>query len=64
MKTFDKEFTTLEEVASAQAEVRHDATLFNIVCTNVCNDLKALDGNIKGLRKHINEGKRLYGQCA
>ena len=35
-----------------------------MVCTNVYNDLKELDGNIKGLRKYIDQGKRLYGKCA
>lgn len=63
MKFFDKEFTTLAEVASAKAQGTHDASLFNIVWTNVHNDMKALDGNIKGLRKHIDEGKIFYGQC-
>ena len=63
VKTFDKEFTTFVEVTLAQAQVSNDATLFNIVCTNVQNGLEELDGNIKGLRKHIDEGKKLYRQC-
>ena len=61
MKTFDEEFTTLAKVASVQAHAKHDATLFNTVCTNVRNDPKELDENIKELRKHIDEGKRLHG---
>lgn len=47
---FDGEFTTLVEVATTQAQSNHGATLFNIVYTNVRNDLNALDGNIKELR--------------
>ena len=60
MKIFDEDFITLEEVTSAQAQLKHDTTLFNIVYTNVRNDLKALDGSIKELRKHINGVERLY----
>ena len=30
---------------------------------NVRNDLKGVDVCVKDLRKHIDEGKNLYGQC-
>lgn len=55
VQTFDEEFTTLSEAASTQAQVKHDATLFDTLCINVRNDLKSLDECIKELRKHINK---------
>ena len=61
MKIFDEDFTTLEEVASTQAWVKHDASMFDTVCTNVRNYLNELNGSIKDLRKHNDEGKILYG---
>lgn len=38
--------------------------MFDIVCTNVKNDIKSLDVCIKDLRSNIGEGKKLYGHYA
>lgn len=62
VKYFDEQFTTLSKVDLGQAQYKHDA-LFDMVCTNVRNDIKLLDVCIKELRKNIDEGKKLYGQC-
>lgn len=61
VRLFDEGFTTLSKVASTQTQAKHDGKLFDTVCMNVRNDLKALDVCVKELRKHINEGKKLYG---
>lgn len=61
VKTFDEKFTILAKVAIMQALSNHNATLFNTMCTNMHNDLKEIDGNIKELRQCIAEGKKLYG---
>ena len=60
VKTFDGEFTTLSKVVVAHTHNNHDATLFNIVCTNVHNDSKVLDRNIKEVSKCNTKGKNLY----
>ena len=64
MKSFDEEIITLSKVAIEQAQAKHDASLFDIICMNMRNDLKTLDVCIKELRKNIEEGKKLYEQCA
>ena len=61
VRYFDEELTTLIVIASIQAQEKHDASVFDIVCTNVRNDIKSLDVCIKDLRKSIVEGKKLYG---
>ena len=39
-KYFDEEFTTLSKISLIQEKVKHDASLFDIVRTNVRNNLK------------------------
>ena len=62
MKNFDREITTLVEVASMLAHGKHDASLFHIVYTNIKIDLMTLDICIKYLRRSIDEGNKLYGK--
>ena len=47
VKTFDGEFTNLAKVVVMQEKTNHEAALLNTVYTNVRNDLKEVDGNIK-----------------
>lgn len=39
VNTFDEELTTLVEVALVKAHIKHDAILFDTMCTNLRNDL-------------------------
>ena len=61
VELFDEEFITLSEISSLQAQTKHDASLFDIVCTYMRNYIKSFDVCIKNLRKNIDEGKKFYG---
>ena len=63
MRTSDAQFTTFLYIALVQAQIKHDASLFDTVCTNIRNDIQTLNVYIKELRKSVDEGKKLYGKC-
>ena len=43
VREFNAKFSTLSNVASIQAQTKHDATLFDTLCTNVRNDMQTLN---------------------
>ena len=62
-KAFDSEFTTLIDVAMVEVQTKHDASLLDIMCTNIRNDINILNVCIKELRQSIEEGKQIYAKC-
>ena len=63
-KAFDNEFTMLTNVATVQAQTKHDASLLNSIRTNIRNDIETLNVCIKVLRQSMEEGKYIYAKCS